>query len=198
MRPLRRICVFCGSNAGFDPCYAEAARALGRALVGRHLELVYGGSRTGLMGAVADTVIQGGGSVIGVIPASFAAKVSHQGLNDLRIVGSMHERKAVMFDVGDAFVALPGGLGTLEELSELLTWTQLGLNDKPCGMINVRGYFDSLLAFLDRAVATGFLHREHRHALLVDTSAEALLDRLSTYRAPSREKWIRPGERPPT
>jgi len=166
------------------------ARRLGQALIGRDLELVYGGADVGLMGEVADTVLNAGGSVIGVIPRSFAHKVSHQGLTKLHIVDSMHERKTLMFDLSDGFIALPGGFGTLEEVSELLTWAQLGLHKKPCGLVNVGGYFDLLLAFLDNAVSKGFMKREHREMLMVSECPEEMLERFKSYSAPNVEKWV--------
>ena len=187
---MKRICVICGSSPGFDPCYMAMARRLGEALVGRNYELVYGGADVGLMGRVADTVMKAGGTVIGVIPKSFAHKVSHRGLTELRVVDSMHERKAMMFDLADAFVALPGGYGTLEELAEVLAWAQLGLHAKPCGLVNVDGYYDPLLSFLDSAVAKGFMRREHREMLLVSDTPEDLLERIEVYRAPRVEKWV--------
>jgi len=187
---MKRICVNCGSSAGFDACYVSMARRLGETLVERKYELVYGGADVGLMGEVADTVLKGGGVVRGVIPESFADKVSHQGLTELRIVPSMHERKQIMFDLSDAFIALPGGFGTLEEVAEVLTWAQLGLHAKPCGLINVNGYFDPLLAFLDGAVANGFMRPEHRRMLLVAEDPSGLLDQMATYRVPTVEKWV--------
>jgi len=166
------------------------AQRLGQALVDRKHELVYGGADVGLMGQVADTVMKAGGVVIGVIPKSFAHKVSHQGLTELHVVDSMHERKTMMFDLSDAFIALPGGFGTLEEVAEILTWAQLGLHKKPCGLINVDGYFDLLLSFLDNAVSKGFMRQEHREMLLVSNAPEDMLKRLEAYRAPEVEKWV--------
>ena len=172
------------------PAYREAAQRLGRTLVSRSLELVYGGAEKGLMGEVANAVIGAGGIAIGVIPRSLAHRVSHRGLRELYIVGSMHERKQMMFDLSDAFIVLPGGLGTLDELAELLTWSQLGLHGKPCGLINVSGYFDPLLTFLDTAVSEGFMRREHREMLLVSDEPEELLERFGSYSAPKIEKWL--------
>jgi uncharacterized protein (TIGR00730 family) len=166
------------------------ARRLGEALVERGCELVYGGADVGLMGEVADTVLKAGGIVRGVIPESFADKVSHQGLTELRVVPSMHERKKIMFDLSDAFIALPGGFGTLEEVAEVLTWAQLGLHAKPCGLINVNGYFDPLLSFLDGAVAKGFMRPEHRRMLLVADEPAGLLEQMATYQVPTVEKWV--------
>ncbi len=174
----------------------KMAEKLGHGLIKHDLELVYGGADVGLMGKVADAVLKSGGSVIGVIPKSFAHRVSHQGLTELHIVESMHERKSMMFDLSDGFIALPGGFGTLEEIAELLTWAQLGLSKKPCGIINVNKYFDTLLSFLDGAVAEGFMKQEHRDMLLVEESPEELLDKLYTYKVPSLEKWVGVKTRP--
>jgi uncharacterized protein (TIGR00730 family) len=164
---------------------------LGRALVQDNLELVYGGAEVGLMGEVANTVIAAGGVAIGVIPQAIAHRVSHRGLSKLYVVASMHERKQKMFDLSDACIALPGGFGTFEEITELLTWAQLGFHKKPCGLINVSGYFDLLLSFLDHAVAEGFMKQEHRDMLLVSEDPIELLKRFRTYAAPDVEKWIR-------
>ena len=160
---IKRICVYCGSNSGSRPSYTKAARDMGLALTQRGLELVYGGGRVGLMGALADSVLAAGGHVIGIIPQSLAAReVGHHGLKDLRVVNSMHERKALMAELADAFIALPGGFGTLEEISEVLTWAQLGLHRKPYGFLNVEGFYDSLLSFFDHAVAENFIRAVHR------------------------------------
>lgn len=193
---IERVCVFCGSNPGLRPVYAEAARALGATLAERGMGLVYGGARVGLMGAVADTVLAGGGEAIGVIPHALVAReVAHSGLTELHVVNSMHERKALMADLAGAFIALPGGYGTLDELCEILTWSQLGLHPKPVGLLNVDGYFDPLLALFDRAVEEGFLPIAHRGLALADTDPERLLDRFAAYEPPSTGKWISPGER---
>jgi uncharacterized protein (TIGR00730 family) len=176
---LRRVCVFCGSTDGAVPSYREAARRFGAALSREGLGLVYGGGRTGLMGAVADAVLAGGGEVIGVIPEVLEIKErSHHGLSELRVVGSMPERKALMAELADAFVTLPGGLGTLDELCEVLTLALLGLHHKPCGLLDVDGYYESFLAFLDHARREGFVRSEHRALLSVDRDPEALLARL--------------------
>lgn len=189
---MRRLCVFCGSSAGRDPGYAVCARALGAELAGRGIGLVYGGGRVGLMGEVAGAVLAAGGQVTGVIPQSLVeAELAHPGVADLRVVASLHERKALMAELADGFVALPGGLGTVEELSEVLTWAQLGLHRKPCGVLNLRGYYDSFLALLDRAVADGFLAAEHRAMLTVAGSPPELLAAFASYEAP-RPKWQRP------
>ena len=187
---LKRICVNCGSSPGFDPSYMAMARRLGQTLADENYELIYGGADVGLMGEVANTVLKAGGVVRGIIPESFAHKVSHQGLTELRVVGSMHERKMMMFDLSDAFIALPGGFGTLDEVSEILTWAQLGLHSKPCGLINVEGYFDPLFSFLDNAVARGFMKQEHREMLLVADEPLGLLNQMASYIAPVVEKWV--------
>jgi len=187
---MKRICVNCGSSPGFAPVYMEVAEKLGFILAKRNIELVYGGADVGLMGKVADTVLRSGGNVIGIIPKSFAHKVSHQGLTELHIVDSMHERKAMMFEQSDGFIALPGGFGTIEEVTELLTWSQLRLSCKPCGIINVNGYFDSLLSFFNVAVKEGFMKQEHKDMLLNDVSPEGILDKLYNYKAPVIEKWV--------
>jgi uncharacterized protein (TIGR00730 family) len=189
--PLGRLCVFCGSNGGGRPDYLEAARALGRVLAQRGIGLVYGGARVGLMGALADAALASGGHVLGVMPESLVAKeVAHTGLTELRVVKSMHERKAMMADLSDGFVALPGGWGTLEELFEVLTWAQLGLHRKPCGLLNVAGYFDPLLAFLDHTIDEGFVRREQRAMVTVATTPAQLLDLFAAYEPPLVDKWI--------
>jgi uncharacterized protein (TIGR00730 family) len=188
---MRRICVFCGSSPGARDDYAAAARALGTALVRRELGLVYGGAKVGLMGVLADAVLAAGGEAIGVIPNRLMTReLAHAGLSELRVVASMHDRKREMADLADAFVALPGGIGTLEELTEVLSWAQLGLHAKPCGVLDVAGYFDRLIGFLDRAVDERFLAPAHRAMLLVAGDPETLLDRLAAYRAPAVEKWL--------
>jgi uncharacterized protein (TIGR00730 family) len=192
---MRSVCVYCGSSPGRDPAYAEAARGLGRALAARGLGLVYGGASVGIMGVVADAVLALGGSVTGVIPEALARKeVAHAGLTELVVVPSMHERKMRMAGLADAFVALPGGVGTLEEIFEAWTWAQLGLHGKPCGFLNVAGYYDGLIAFLDHAVAERFVKEPHRAMLVVSGDPGELLDRFAEYRAPSVTKWIRAGE----
>jgi uncharacterized protein (TIGR00730 family) len=192
----RSICVFCGSSPGVRPAYAEAARATGRALLERGLGLVYGGGRVGLMGIVADTVLAGGGQVVGVIPdALMRREVGHEGLTVLHVVETMHERKALMADLSAGFVALPGGLGTYEEFFEVLTWSQLGFHPKPCGVLNVEGYFDPLLALVEHGMAEGFIRERHRALVLDDTDAGRLLDRFAGFRADPGDKWIEPGQR---
>lgn len=188
---MKRICVYSGSSAGIRNDYADAARDLGCALAGRGIGLVYGGAHVGLMGAVADAALDAGGEVIGVIPQSLVDKeVAHRGLPDLRIVHSMHERKALMADLADGFIALPGGWGTLEELFETVTWAQLGLHQKPCGLLNVSGYFDGLLTFVEHAVREGFLRQAHADALLVADSPSALLEAFGDYQPAAVAKWI--------
>lgn len=180
MAALRTVCVFCGSYTGDRPEYRRAAVALGEELVARGAGLVYGGGCIGLMGVIADTVLAAGGRVTGVIPEHLMLpEVAHAGLTELRVVGSMHERKQLMFDLSDAFIAMPGGLGTLEELLEITTWAQLRLHHKPIGVLDVLGYFDGLVALLDNAVAEGFLSPRNRGLLLQDHEPRSLLDRLA-------------------
>jgi hypothetical protein len=191
MPKLNRVCVYAGSSPGADPAYRAATEALARTLVERDIGIVYGGGDVGLMGVLADTALAQGGEVVGVIPRSLVEKeVAHGGLTELRVVGSMHERKATMAALSSAFVALPGGIGTLEELVEVYTWTQLGLHDKPCALLNAGGYFDHLIAFLDHAVAERFLRPEHRDLLVVADEPAELVDRLERFEAPGLEKWI--------
>jgi uncharacterized protein (TIGR00730 family) len=188
---VKRVCVFSGSSPGADLAYRAAATDLGHRVAERGIELVYGGASVGLMGAVADAALEGGGHVIGVIPQSLVDReIAHPGLGDLHVVDSMHERKAVMAELADAFVALPGGVGTLEELFEVYTWNQLGLHAKPLGLFNVRGYFDGLARFLDHAVAERFVTPQHRSMLLVEEQLDVLLDGLAAWDAPSQPKWI--------
>jgi uncharacterized protein (TIGR00730 family) len=188
---MQRICVFCGSSTGNDAAYGEAAGTVGAALARRGLGLVYGGGRVGLMGLVADAALGAGATAIGVIPQALAAKeIAHAGLTELHVVGSMHERKALMADLADGFIALPGGFGTWEELCEIVTWAQLGYHRKPCALLNVAGYYDPLLALVERAVTTGFLRPEYRDLVLVDDEIERLLDRMGDYRPPAFVKWV--------
>jgi len=188
---IRSVCVFCGSSPGARRAYGTAARHLGEVLASRKVRLVYGGARVGLMRELADAAMAAGGDVTGVIPEALRAReVAHTSLPDLRIVGSMHERKALMADLSDAFVAIPGGAGTLEEFFEVWTWAQLGIHRKPCGLLDVDGYFEGLLAFLDHAVGEAFLRPEHRAMVLVDVEPERLLERLEAYRASDVQKWI--------
>jgi uncharacterized protein (TIGR00730 family) len=188
---IHRICVFCGSNAGSEELYAGAARELGRIFAREGIGLVYGGGSVGLMGELADAVLGAGGEVIGVIPhALWAREVGHRGLTDIHIVDTMHERKALMADLADAFIALPGGLGTLEEIFEIWTWAQLGLHTKPLGFLDVNGFFAPLMQFLDRAARERFLRDEHRAIAVVESSPEKLLRRFDDWRPPSVQKWI--------
>jgi uncharacterized protein (TIGR00730 family) len=188
---VQRLCVFSGSSPGAHPDYAEAARALGGELAAQGIGLVYGGASVGLMGVVADAALEAGADVVGVIPQALVDReIAHPGLSDLRVVGSMHERKALMADLADGFVALPGGMGTLEELFEVYTWTQLGLHSKPLGLLDVRGYYARLAAFLDHAVAERFLVPEHREMLVVEERADAMIEAFRRWRPPVRTKWI--------
>jgi uncharacterized protein (TIGR00730 family) len=191
-----RLCVFCGSNAGQDPVYLAAARALGEALAREGIDLVYGGASVGLMGAVADSVLAGGGHVTGVMPQALVDKeIAHKGLSDLRVVGSMHERKAMMAELADGFIALPGGLGTFEELFEVWTWAQLGYHKKPCALLNVAGFYDKLTGFLDDVVERGFVKPVHRAMLIVESEPAGLIDAIRSYEPPKVEKWIKANER---
>ena len=193
---MQHLCVFCGSATGERPAYAAAARVLGATLARRGIGLVYGGGSIGLMGAVADAVLAAGGSVTGVIPRGlYSAEIAHAGLRDLRVVPSMHERKAVMASLADGFVALPGGLGTFEELLEMLTWLQLGIHRKPVALLDVEGYWRGLRMLLDDAVSAGFVAPDRAAMLLVETDAEALLDRLLAWTPPSGPRiWLTPAE----
>jgi len=191
MGTLNTICVFCGSSGGLKPGYRAAATELGELLAAGGLTLIYGGGSTGLMGTVADATLGAGGEVIGVIPHALVAKeVSHSGLTKLHVVDSMHERKALMASLSDAFIALPGGFGTAEELCEILTWGQLGIHQKPVGLLNVEGFFDALLEWLDHSSREGFIRPEHRQLLLADTNPSRLLARMSAYEIPTVEKWL--------
>jgi hypothetical protein len=189
---IKRVCVFCGSSFGIRPAYREAAQRLGRLLASRGIGLVYGGGCVGLMGAVADAVMAAGGEAIGVIPDSLMRReVGHRGLTKLHVVNSMHERKALMADLADAFIALPGGYGTLEELMEAVTWSQLGIQQKPCGLLNVEKYWDGLLAVLDHAVDEGFVRKENAQLVLVAQNPETMLERLLEWTPPAHlEKWL--------
>jgi len=186
-----RLCVFCGSNPGQNPRYREAAEALAAELAARGWGMVYGGGKVGMMGTVADAAIAGGCEVLGVIPKALEQKeLGHTGITRLEIVASMHERKQRMAELADAFVALPGGLGTLEEIFENLTWAQLGIHAKPCAFLNVEGYYDPLLEFIDRAVSQRYVRPEHRRMIVVESSPAALLDRIEAYEPPEIEKWM--------
>jgi len=186
---MERLCVFCGSSPGHDPAYAAAAAQLGRVLAQRGIGLVYGGGRVGLMGVLADAALAAGGEVIGVIPqALLERELGHRGLTELRVVDSMHARKALMGELAGGFIALPGGIGTLEELFEVWSWAQLGLHRKPCGVLDVEGFFAPLVEFLDRQVEAGFIHPTYRAMLTVASAAEELLDAFSAYKPPA-DKW---------
>jgi uncharacterized protein (TIGR00730 family) len=189
---MKSVCVFCGSNVGRDPAYLKAAVSTGEALARAGLTLVYGGGKVGLMGAVADAALGAGGRVIGVMPrALFEREIGHPGLSDLQVVESMHERKQTMESLADGFVALPGGAGTFEEFFEQWTWAQLGIHAKPCGLLNVKDYFQPLLALIDKIVAEGFLTQTYRDMLIVEGDVEPLLGRFRTYAPPPR-KWHAP------
>jgi uncharacterized protein (TIGR00730 family) len=188
---VRRVCVYAGSNPGNDPGYADAARTFGSRLAERGITLVYGGGKVGLMGVIADAALAAGGEVIGVMPqALIDREIGHPALTELKVVDSMHERKALMAELSDAFVAVPGGIGTLEELIEIYTWSQLGIHDKACGVLNVNGYYDGLAAFLDHAVTEGFLRPQHRAVLCVAEDPADLLDHLAAYTPPTVRKWL--------
>ena len=188
---MRRICVFCGSSPGSRPEYRAATEELATELVHRNIGLVYGGTHVGLMGVLADAVLRAGGEAVGVIPENLMAReVGHRGLTKLHVVPSMHERKALMADLSDAFVALPGGFGTLEEFCEVVTWAQLGLHAKPCGILNVMGYYSSLLAMFDHAVQERFLKPENRGLVLARDSVSELLQALEQWRPVHVEKWL--------
>lgn len=188
---MKHICVFCGSNSGARPAYALAARSMGQTLVRRGFGLVYGGGNVGLMGTIADAVLDAGGEAIGVIPQALVEKeLAHSRLTQLHIVGSMHERKAMMADLSDGFIALPGGFGTFEEFFEVLTWAQLGFHQKPCGLLNVEGYYDLLIALSDHVTAQQFVHPRHRSLVLEAQAPDQLLDKLASYEPITVQKWI--------
>jgi uncharacterized protein (TIGR00730 family) len=188
---LASVCVFCGSNGGADPAYLAAAEAVGAGLAQRGIRIVYGGGRVGLMGALADSARAAGGEVVGVMPQALVDReIGHTGIDDLRVVDTMHERKALMVELSDAFVALPGGIGTLEELFEVYTWAQLGIHAKPLALLDVAGYYEPLAAFLDHAVAQRFLRAETRGMLAVADSIEGVLETFERWRPPAMHKWI--------
>lgn len=188
---MKKVCVYCGSSPGLGEEYLAAARALGQELVRRGISLIYGGASIGLMGEVANTVMEGGGEVTGVLPRDlFRREVPHAGLTQLIEVSTMHERKAIMAEQADAFIALPGGLGTIEELFEILTWSQLKLHSKPCGVLNIAGYYDKLGEFIDYAVTQEFVRPRHRDMILWADSASLLLDQFAGYEAPNETKWL--------
>jgi uncharacterized protein (TIGR00730 family) len=187
---MKAVCVYCGSSFGANPIYTEAAQAFGRALVASNLALVYGGGKVGLMGVIADTVMAGGGRAIGVIPELLVDKeVGHAGLTELHVVPDMHHRKKMMADLSDAFVAMPGGAGTLEELFEVYTWAQLGYHRKPVGVLNIGGFYDPLMALLDHTVREGFMRQTYLDMLQTDSDPAALIEKLQRYHAPSQDKW---------
>ena len=191
MPALSSVCVFCGSNGGADPAYLAAAEAVGAGLAQRGIRIVYGGGRVGLMGALADSARAAGGEVVGVMPQALVDReIGHTGIDDLRVVDTMHERKALMVELSDAFVALPGGIGTLEELFEVYTWAQLGIHAKPLALLDVAGYYEPLAAFLDHAVAQRFLRAETRGMLAVADSIEGVLETFERWRPPAMHKWI--------
>jgi hypothetical protein len=194
MTEIRRLGVFCGSNPGARPDYVKGAQALARLLCERGIGVVYGGSSVGIMAALAEAVLDDLGDIIGVIPKMLVEReVAHRALTDLRIVDSMHERKALIAELSDGFIALPGGIGTLEEFFEIWTWAQLGVHQKPCGLLNIAGYFDPLLAFLDRAVEEKFVREVHRSMVIVESDPRALLARFEAYEPPKVVKWINAG-----
>ena len=193
---LISVAVYCGSNPGNDPAYREAAVSLGQTLAERGISLVYGGGHVGLMGAVADAVLECGGEAHGVITEALEAKeLAHHGLSTLRVVKTMHERKAAMADAADAFVMLPGGFGTLDEFFEVVSWTQLGIHDEPCGVLDVNGYFGPLRELIDGAVTAGFVHPVHGDMVVIDADADRLLDRLASWTPVPVSKWLDPDER---
>lgn len=192
---MKRVCVYCGSSPGRRAEYRQAAAMLGRRLAARDIALVYGGASVGIMGVIADAVLSSGGQAIGVIPEALAVKeVAHAGLTEQHVVGSMHERKALMAELADGFIALPGGWGTLEELFEMLTWAQLGFHGKPCGLLNVHGYFDSLHRFLEHAIEEQFVKPVYRDMLIIEEDPNRLLERFHDYQAPRVRKWLAPDE----
>jgi len=191
MTSINSICIYCGSSPGRSEAYASAAYSLAGSLVSRNIRLVYGGASIGIMGMVADQVLKLGGQVVGVIPKALAHKeVAHQHLTELHVTQSMHERKMLMAELSDGFIALPGGIGTLEELFEIWTWAQLGFHHKPCGLLNVAGYYDALIQFLDHVLAEQFVNEHHRSMLMVETNPEALLDRYFNYQPPAVKHWV--------
>ncbi len=195
-RRIKRVCVFCGSSSGVRPEYAQAAAELGREIANAGMGLVYGGAQVGLMGVVADAVMAAGGHVSGVIPRALVQReLAHTGLNKLHVVGSMHERKAMMADLADAFILLPGGFGSWEEFCEIITWSQLGLHQKPCGVLNVAGYYDALMQLCSHAVQEGFVRAAHGELVIVESSVAPLLARLATAPVLTEVKWVKKAER---
>jgi len=191
VREFKRLCVFCGSSHGANSAYAEAAKNLGGELARRGIELVYGGGKVGLMGVIADAVLAGGGRVTGIIPESLMAKeLGNKTIQDLRVVKTMHERKALMAELSDGFIAMPGGIGTFEEFFEIVTWAQLGFHTKPCALLNVNGFYDPLLQLLDHSIAEGFVKPKQRDLVLVEPDFRKVLDRMANHHVPHEPKWI--------
>jgi uncharacterized protein (TIGR00730 family) len=191
-RTFKRLCVFCGSSHGTNPAYEEAAKNLGSELARRNIALVYGGGNVGLMGVIADAELAAGGEVIGVIPEALMAKeLGHSGIQDLRVVKTMHERKAMMAELSDGFIAMPGGIGTFEEFFEIVTWAQLGFHAKPCALLNVNGFYDPLLRLVDHAIEEGFIKSSQRRILITEPEINALLHRMEHQHVPVEQKWIR-------
>ncbi len=188
---IKKICVFCGARTGVNPDYITAARELGGCLAGGGIELIYGGGNVGIMGEIANSVLNAGGKVIGVIPENLSAKeLAHRKISELHIVKTMHERKAMMSNLSDAFIALPGGIGTLEEFFEVLTWAQLGLQKKPCALLNIAGYYDHLIAFLNKMTEEGFLHKNHLGLMLIENSPAAVIEKIKRFKPLDTEKWL--------
>jgi uncharacterized protein (TIGR00730 family) len=191
-RTFKRLCVFCGSSHGANPAYADAAKDLGGELARRGIALVYGGGNVGLMGVIADAVLAAGGEVIGVIPEALMAKeLGHRGIQDLRVVKTMHERKAMMAELSDGFIAMPGGIGTFEEFFEIVTWAQLGFHSKPCALLNVNRFYDPLLRLVDHAIEEQFIKASQRQILIVESEISALLHQMQHHHMPVEPKWIR-------
>ena len=189
---MKKITIFCGSNSGNDPVYGESCEKVAQLLISKNIELVYGGGRLGLMGKLADSVLKLGGKVTGVIPERLVGKeIAHEGLSELIVVGTMHERKAKMIELSDGFIALPGGIGTIEEIMEVYTWTQLGYQQKPCGLLNVNHFYDFLIRGLDEMVQSGFLRAEHRSLLIANEDADILIDQMKNTEIIYQDKWIR-------
>lgn len=195
MANLKSLCVYCGSSSGRNEAYGAAARTLAQTMVERGIRLVYGGASVGIMGAVADEVLRLGGEAVGVIPEALMRKeLAHSGLTELHVTPSMHARKTLMAELADAFVALPGGIGTFEEIFEVWTWAQLGFHHKPCGLLNVAAYYDRLIAFLDHSASEAFVRADQRRMLVVESAPAALLDRFASYTPPLSPKWVGVGE----
>jgi len=187
---MKNICVFCGSSPGSDPDFIKMATSLGREIASRGMNLIYGASNLGLMGAVSASVLKEGGRVTGVMPKVFEGRVQHPELNELIVTDTMHQRKAKMFELSDGFIALPGGFGTFEEILEMLTWSQIGYSSKPCGILNVNGYYDDLIKFFDRSVEMRFVKQVHRNAIIIETDPGMILDKFENYKPVIVDKWI--------